>query len=270
MKHIKFEEHRVYYNSKGKGPAVVLLHGFCEDSRLWEDFKNDLIEEKYRVICVDLPGFGQSEVMEHISMAGMAEAVAAVVKGLKLEEIILIGHSMGGYVALAFAERYPELLSGLGLFHSQAREDSDEKKAARQKSVDFILRQGSALYVKQTIPSLFAPKFINSNTFLIEKLTFRASRYEPAGIVTALIGMKDRPDRSEVLRQIKCPVLFIIGKLDTLIPEESSLEQTHLPKVADIHILDKVGHMGMFEAVKQTQSIVRQFANFCQDYQYED
>jgi pimeloyl-ACP methyl ester carboxylesterase len=270
MKHTKFGDHRICYNSKGKGPAVVLLHGFCEDSRIWEDFKVDLIEEKYRVICIDLPGFGQSDVIEDISIAGMAEAVATVVKSLKLDKMLLIGHSMGGYVGLALAEKYPALLSGLGLFHSQAREDSEEKKEGRRKSMDFILRQGSALYVKQTIPGLFAPKFINSNTFLIEKLTFRASRYQPAGIVAALKAMKDRPDRSAVLKQIKCPVLFIIGKLDAAIPEENSLEQTHLPKVADIHILDKVGHMGMFEATKQTQGIVRQFANFCQAYTYED
>lgn len=265
MKHTKFNDHRIYYTSKGKGPAVVLLHGFCEDSRIWEDFRVDLIEEKYRVICIDLPGFGQSEVIPDITISGMADAVAAVLKSLKLEQVVLIGHSMGGYVSLAFAEQYPELLAGLGLFHSQARADSDEKKAARQKSVDFILRQGSALYVKQTIPGLFAPKFSSSNTFLIEKLTFRASRYEPEGIVAALHAMKNRPDRSVVLEQVQCPVLFIIGKLDTAIPEENSMAQTHLPQVADIHILEKVSHMGMFEATKQTQSIVRQFVKFCQE-----
>lgn len=269
MKHIKFEDHQVCYTSKGKGPVVVLLHGFCEDSRIWEDFKTDLIEEKYRLICIDLPGFGQSEVIEDISIAGMADAVAAVLKSLKVSRSVLIGHSMGGYVGLAFAEKYPELLSGLGLFHSQARADNEDKKKAREKSVDFILRQGSALYVKQTIPGLFAPKFAGSNTFLIEKLTFRASRYQPAGIVAALNAMKNREDRSAVLEQLQCPVLFIIGKLDAAIPEENSLAQTHLPKVADIHILDKVAHMGMFEATKQTQAIVRQFVHFCQDFKQD-
>jgi pimeloyl-ACP methyl ester carboxylesterase len=172
---------------------------------------------------------------------------------------------MGGYVSLAFAERFPERLIGLGMFHSQAMADSDEKKINRQKSIDFIRRQGSALYVKQTIPGLFAPNFINSNTFLIEKLSFRASQYAPEGIVAALAAMKNRPDRSDVLAQLHCPVLFIIGKLDGAIPWENSMAQTHLPGRADIHILDKVGHMGMFEAVKQTQSIVRQFVQFCQN-----
>lgn len=264
MKHIDYQGHRIGYHTKGKGPAVVFLHGFCEDSRIWEDFKLDLIEEKYRVIVIDLPGFGQSDVIENISIAEMADAVFAVLDSLKLSEVVLIGHSMGGYVSLAFAEKYPDRLLGLGMFHSQAMDDSDEKKANRQKSIDFIRRQGSALYVKQTIPGLFAPNYINSNTFLIEKLSFRASQYAAEGITAALAAMKNRPDRSEVLQQINCPVLFIIGKLDGAIPWENSMAQTHLPAKADIHILEKVGHMGMFEASRQTQSIVRQFVQFCQ------
>lgn len=263
MKHITHRGRNISFDSEGKGPAVVLLHGFCEDSRIWEDFKLDLTEEGYRVIVVDLPGFGQSEVIENITIEGMAEAVAAVLDHLNLDKVILIGHSMGGYVSLAFAEKHPERLTGLGLFHSQTMADSEEKKEARQKSIDFIRRQGSALYVKQTIPALFAPNFINSNTFLIEKLSFRASRSPAQGIITALEAMKNRPDRSEVLRQIRCPVLFIIGKLDNAVPWENSMAQTHLPLRADIHILEKVGHMGMFEATKQTQSIIRQFVQFC-------
>lgn len=265
MKHITFQGQRVYYLSKGKGPAVVLLHGFCEDSRIWEDFKSDLLEEKYRVVAVDLPGFGQSGVIPDITIADMADSVAAVLDALKLDKVVLIGHSMGGYVSLAFAEKYPERLVGLGMFHSQAMADSEEKKAGRQKSMEFIRRLGSALFVKQTIPGLFAPNFINSNTFLIEKLTFRAAQYDPEGIVAALGAMKERPDRSEVLRRIECPVLFIIGKLDNAVPWENSMSQTHLPAQSDIHILEKVGHMGMFEATKQTQSIVRQFVQFCRN-----
>lgn len=264
MKHTTYQGHRISYNVKGKGLAVVFLHGFCEDSRIWEDFKHDLIEEKYRVVVIDLPGFGQSDVIEDISIAGMAEAVLTVLDALKLEKVVLIGHSMGGYVSLAFAEQYPDRLMGLGMFHSQAMADSEEKKENRQKSIDFIRRQGSALYVKQTIPGLFAPNFINSNTFLIEKLSFRASQYAPEGIIAALAAMKNRPDRSDVLREIACPVLFIIGKLDGAVPLENSMAQTSLPNRADIHILEKVGHMGMFEATKQTQSIVRQFVQFCQ------
>lgn len=263
MKNIIFQDKTIAYDTEGRGVAVVLLHGFCEDSRVWEDFKPDLVEEKLRVITIDLPGFGQSAVWPGVSIADMAEAVGAVLEELKLDKVVLIGHSMGGYVGLAFAEKYPEKLIGLGLFHSHPYEDSEEKKEGREKGVGFVQRQGHVLYVKQLIPALFAPDFVKSNAFLIEKLTFRASIYDVKGIIAALKAMKNRPDRSKTLAELKCPVLFIIGKKDTAVPADQSLEQTHLPALASIHILEKVGHMGMFEAAKQTKLFVRKFVSFC-------
>ncbi|MBX2875468.1 MAG: alpha/beta hydrolase [Saprospiraceae bacterium] len=265
MKKVTFQDTAIAYETVGKGPAVVLIHGFCEDSRVWEEFSLDLVEEKYKVIAIDLPGFGSSDVWPDVTIADMAGAVHAVLQDLKQDKVIMIGHSMGGYVGLAFAEKHPEMLIGLGMFHSQPYADSEEKKEGRQKGIGFIRRQGSALYVKQLIPALFAPDFVNSNAFLIEKLTFRASKYDAEGIIGGLQAMKNRPDRSQVLENIACPVLFIVGKKDNAIPAEKSMEQTHLPTISSIHILEKVGHMGMFEATKHTQLFVRKFIVFCLD-----
>ena len=133
MKYVKHNEKTVAYTSEGRGKAVVLVHGFCEDSGIWDEFKLDLLEKKYRVVCVDLPGFGGSEVAEGITVAGMAQAVKAVVDHLNLAEIIFIGHSMGGYAALAFADQYPDVLKGLGIFHSHPYADADDKKENRYK-----------------------------------------------------------------------------------------------------------------------------------------
>lgn len=263
MKFINLENKRIAYQSKGRGPAIVLLHGFCEDSSIWDEFKTDLLEEKYRVICIDLLGFGDSDTIENASIEKMADIVAQVVDHLGLEQFILVGHSMGGYVSLAFAENNADKLLGLGLFHSQPFADSEEKKNGRQKSIDFIQQHGHILYVKQLIPKLFAEKFAKSQAFLVDKLIYRASKYQSAGIVNALKAMMQRPDRSKVLETFSKPVLFIIGKEDEAIPAENSIAQTHLPAQGSIHLLDKVGHMGMFEAKKQTQKILRQFVNFC-------
>ena len=263
MKKVEFKGVEIAYQVNGKGTNIILLHGFCEDSSLWEKFQNDLLEENCRVLLIDLPGFGHSDRVASPSMAVMAEAVHQVVEMVNFSSFILIGHSMGGYVSLAYAERYPERLLGLGLFHSHPYADPEEKKMQRTKSIEFIERQGHELFVKQLIPKLFTAKYVRSNAFLIDKLTYRAARYEPGGITDGLQAMRDRPDRSAVLGSLTCPVLFIIGRKDTAIPYESSLEQTHLPRTAAIHLLEKVGHMGMFEAERATQKIVRDFAGFC-------
>ena len=263
MKTISFRDAKVAYEIEGKGTPVVLLHGFCEDQRVWEDFKQDLLEEKYRVITIDLPGFGQSEVVHPASIQYYAEAVLAVLDEKKLNQVILVGHSMGGYTALAVAELAPERLLGLGLFHSHPYADSTAKQEARYKQVNFIRRQGHQLYVKQLVPKLFPAKYGLSHPFDLDKLIHRAARYEAEGIITGLEAMANRPDRTAVLEQTKVPVLFIVGEEDTAVPPEASQNQLSLPAVAQIHVLENVGHMGMIEARRKTQLIVRQFVEFC-------
>lgn len=265
MKYATYHQKKVAYQSEGKGTPVVLLHGFCEDSTIWDEFAAGLLEEPFRIIRIDLPGFGRSEVLPGATIEQMAEAVEEVLKTLGLGKVVLIGHSMGGYVSLAFARRFPEALMGIGLFHSHPYPDSEEKKEARRKSIEFIQRQGHVLFVKQLIPALFASKFVRSNTFLLEKLIFRASKYKSAGIIAALQAMIGRQDESGVLTALQVPVLFIIGQEDTAVPAAQSLEQTHLPDLASIHILPHIGHMGMFEAKRKTEQIVRQFVAFCED-----
>ena len=263
MKYIKWQNRKLAYQVEGRGRVVVLLHGFCSDSFIWNDFKQDLIEENYKVVSIDLPGFGESDLLEDASIDEMANAVHAILQEIQLKEFILIGHSMGGYVSLSYAERYPEKLAGLGLFHSHPYADSEEKKAARLKGINFIQRHGHQLYVKQLIPKLFTEKVIRSNPFQIDKLVFRASRYSAQGIIDALNAMRNRPDRARVLSNIQVPVLFLIGEEDGTIPKKWSFEQTTLPQRASIQLLKKVAHMGMFEAEKQTQIIIRKFADFC-------
>ncbi|MCB0549267.1 MAG: alpha/beta hydrolase [Phaeodactylibacter sp.] len=264
MKFITYQDKKIAYQTEGKGTAVLLVHGFCEDHTIWEEFRTDLLEENYRVIRIDLPGFGRSETLPGASIEQMAEAVHAVLLRLDIKRVVFIGHSMGGYVGLVFARLYPELLMGLGLFHSHPYADSEDRKETRRKSVAFIKRQGHALFVKQLIPSFFNQKFANSNAFLLEKLTYRAARGKSAGIIAAQEAMIGRKDETQVLTALEAPVLFIIGEEDQAVPPES-IEQIHLPQAASIHILEKVGHMGLFESRKKTQQIVRQFVSYCEE-----
>jgi len=171
---------------------------------------------------------------------------------------------MGGYVSLAFAKKYPELLKGLALIHSHPYADTESKGKDRNKAINFVNKHGHALYVKQLIPKLFTPSFVRSNAFLLEKMTMRAVNYPQEGIAECLKAMRDRPDNSKILETLDCPVLFIVGKEDAVVPSDYSLEQLYLPNVADIHILPKVGHMAMFEKTKLTQRVVRDFCSFCE------
>jgi pimeloyl-ACP methyl ester carboxylesterase len=254
---------KVAYEVEGEGRPIVLLHGFCEDRSVWETLKAGLREASCQVVSIDLPGFGGSEAVPGISIAQMAETAQAVLSELGISRCILIGHSMGGYVSLAFARQFPDQLLGLGLFHSHPYADAEEKKASRQKSADFIRRQGHALFVKQLIPSLFAPKFARDNAMLIHQLSYQAARYPSEGIIAALEAMAQRPDESTTLAQLAVPALFIVGKEDTAIPAEQSLAQLHLPARASIHLLENVGHMGMLEASTKTLAILREFVEFC-------
>ncbi len=242
---------------RGKQTPVVLLHGFCEDSRMWAEWMPFLPDRPY--VCIDLPGFGQSDPVVPVSMEYMADAVAAVLDQLKLGPCLLVGHSMGGYVALAFAERYPDRLAGLCMFHSHPFADTAERKEARLKSVSFIEQNGHILYVRQMIPQLFAYDYSKGYPAEVNRLIYHASQYAPEAITAALHAMRNRPDRAGVLRDLSCPVLLLIGKLDTAVPFQQSLEMTELPRQASVEIFPTVGHMGMFTAVRETARAFRDF-----------
>lgn len=265
MQQVSYQNKTISFEVEGSGFPLVLVHGFCEDSSIWQEVMPEL--EDIRLIRIDLPGFGKSEPVETASIEYYADAVKAVLDHLKIKDCLLVGHSMGGYTALAFAERHGDYLSGLGILHAHPFEDSDAGKENRQKSIDFILKNGSIYFVKQLIPKFFPPGFISSKRYLVDRLVFKASQYAPAGILGGLTAMKNRPDRTEVLRSISVPVLFFLGEKDDLIPFEKQLEQVSLPAVSLVHLQKRIGHMGMLENPKKCGAALREFYAFCLDYQ---
>ncbi|MEY3051973.1 MAG: hypothetical protein RLY31_1758 [Bacteroidota bacterium] len=259
MKKISYEGKGLAYDRSGSGrqTPVVLLHGFCEDHRMWSEWIPFLPARPY--LCIDLPGFGQSDPVVPVSMEYMADAVAAVLDHLKIDTCLLVGHSMGGYVSLAFAARHPGRLAALCLFHSHPFADTPERKEARLKSVSFIEQNGHILYVRHMIPQLFSYDYSKGYPAEVNRLIHHASQFAPAAITAALHAMRNRPDRSSVLRDLACPVLLLIGKLDTAVPFEQSLEMTGLPRQASVEIFNSVGHMGMFTAARETAKAFREF-----------
>jgi pimeloyl-ACP methyl ester carboxylesterase len=254
QKQILYKGKKLSYLSMGHGPVIVLIHGFGEDNSIWEN-QFDALKE-YHLILPDLPGSGQSESIEDMSMEGLAEAVKEIIvhetaalyfKEGEPDSVILIGHSMGGYVTLAFVEKYSRMLRGFGLFHSTAYADNDEKKQTRRKGIEFMEKNGAAAFLKTSIPNLYSPLTKEKNYSFIEKQLASVHNFSTPSLVSYYASMIQRPDRTAILKQTHLPVLFILGKYDNAVPLKDGLEQSHIPNLSYIHILSNSGHMGMIE-----------------------
>ena len=257
------DNRRIAYQLTGPSESLplVLLHGFCEDASVWDGFIPHL--DGLRVVRIDLPGFGESDLPTAPGIEIYADAVLAVLESLSVKKCVLVGHSMGGYTALAFAEKYPERLAGLGLFHSHPFEDTPEGIANRRRGIEMLQSGKRDLYVAQLFPTLFTESFAKANPDLINALIDNGKRQSPEGIVAALEGMIARKNHENMLRTSTCPVQFLIGSEDAIAPPDRVLQAAVLPAIADVHVLPGVGHMGMLEAAEKTAGIVRRFWEFC-------
>jgi len=256
--HILYKDKKVHYQSQGKGKTVVLLHGFTESMQIWNTFSAELARE-FHVICIDLPGHGKTEVFHDThSMEFMADVVKAVLDHLNISTCVMIGHSMGGYVTLAFAKKYPELVKGFGLFHSHAGADSEEAKANRIRTIK-IVESNRTGFIQNFIPDLFAPENRIRFSAEIDLLKQDALRSPAEGITAALRGMMEREDNTYLLETTKKPMLFIAGKEDARIPVETVMKQASLASHAEILILGGTGHMGFIEAPGETLQSIRYF-----------
>lgn len=265
MKEILYQNKKIFYRNYGSGKPVILLHGFGEKGDVWKN-QIDYLKDHFKLIVPDLPGSGKSEMIEDMSIAGMAESVKKI---LDAEFSIvpspgefrwaLIGHSMGGYISLAFAKKYPEYLDALGLVHSTAFADSVEKKEVRKKGIEFIKQHGAFKFLKTTIPNLYSSHFKERQPNFVEKQIERLKDFTAPSLIEYYTAMMERPDRIEVLTTANIPVLFIIGEYDYAIPLEESLRQCHLPEMSYIHFLKKSGHMGMLEEPEKVNRILDEF-----------
>lgn len=237
----------LYYRIYGKGDPVMLVHGFAEDGWIWENMI-PMLEKEYSVIVPDLVGSGRSTGnMEGMTIEKMAGHIHLIAEKEQLIQFAMIGHSMGGYITLAYAEKYPEQLSKFGLFHSTAFEDSEEKKQIRDKNIAFIVRHGSAKFQEQTLPNLFSDASKKKIPDTLKATINRYSNFSPTALVAYTEAMKNRPNRIDVLKYFKKPILFIMGEYDNAVPVEQGLKQCSIPELSYIYIAAQSGHMGMLE-----------------------
>lgn len=256
MKNILYKNTNISFTDSGKGNAIVLLHGFLENKKMWTDYV-DFFSEKYRIITIDLLGHGESEPLGYVhEMEDNANVVNEVLENLKIEKAIILGHSMGGYVGLAFAELYPKKIQKLVLLNSTSKEDSAEKKLNRTRAIKAV-KQNYVSFISLAIANLFSE---NNRTRLseeIEKVKTEALKTPLQGIVASQEGMKIRKDREWLLKENRFPVLLILGKKDPVLNYEESLSQIEDTTVELVSFED--GHMSQIENKEELKIALQHF-----------
>ncbi|RTY73717.1 alpha/beta hydrolase [Flavobacterium sp. ZB4P23] len=256
MKQILFKNTNISYSDTGKGTAIVLLHGFLENKGMW-DFYIPEFAKKNRIITIDLLGHGETECLSYVqTMEDNADAVHAVLSELRIRKAIFVGHSMGGYVALAFAELYPDTIKGLVLLNSTARADSEERKTNRDRAIKAV-KQSFVNFISLSIANLFNENNRERLLSVIESVKKEALKTPLQGIVASLEGMKIRQDREVLLHLAPFPKLLILGEKDPVLNYEETKEQIEGTAMKLVTFPD--GHMSHIENQDELLNVLLAF-----------
>lgn len=247
----------LHFFEKGQGHPLLLLHGFCESGEMW-NYLADSLSTQYRVICPDLPGFGNSELTHPIqSLEEVAEQLEGWMQAEQIQNPIVMGHSLGGYVALALLERMGNRIKAIGLLHSTAFGDDLDKKEMRNRTLTFLKKHGAAKFVTSFVPQLFPDHRRIELAEAMAQAIEDGKRSSLEGLLAYTVAMRDRKDRLGVLQQFAGPKLLQAGTLDGSVKIESSRAQqeayTHYIE------LEGVGHLGMVEEKEKTLAVVQDF-----------
>ncbi|CAM3790622.1 alpha/beta fold hydrolase [Mesobacillus thioparans] len=254
---IKAADTEISFYDEGKGKPIVLIHGFAGGKEYWDKIIPVLAKEN-RVIAVDLHGHGESGMAkDHYSVEDMAGTIKELIDHLRLEEVTMFGHSLGGYITLAFAELYPQYLNGFSLVHSTANADSEEAKKGRDANSEKIQEEGPGSFIDGLSKKLFSPDNLELNMDEIAETVKIGLKTSVKGLVSALAAMKNRPDRNYVLEETELPVLLIAGELDQIVPPEKTftVDKPNIHK----YIIKNSGHMSMYE---QPNDLVKAMHDF--------
>ncbi|QOI96972.1 MAG: alpha/beta hydrolase [Flammeovirgaceae bacterium] len=251
----------VYFTDQGKGFPVVFLHGFCETNQIWQGVVAHL-QDSWRLLAVDLPGFGNSKLSAvPESLDEIADAIIQWLESIRVSRCIVFGHSLGGYITLAIAQKRPDLLAAFGLVHSTAYADTEEKKANRNRVVEFVKEHGVNPFIESFIPPLFA----NLQHPRIAEVVSMGKTTPLQTLIAYTHAMRDRPDRTDLLADFKGKVLLLAGEHDRLISVESIAEQAQRCQQPVFTVLQGVAHMGMLEDEAGIIRVLRLFLDSVED-----
>ncbi len=255
---------RIFYRKMGSGPFVFLLHGFPESGTLWRKIWDELALH-YTLVIPDFPGSGNSALDDATSIGQMAECVKAVMDKEHIDAAVIVGHSMGGYVGLAFAAMYPDKVRGLSLVHSTPQADDEEKKQTRRKAIDLIKRGAKKLFITQMVPNLFSDAHKLSQPQDIEEQIALALEIEDKGLINFYEAMIGRKDEVSTLDSATFPLQWIIGEDDNVINFKKILEFCNKSPINFVTFYNNCGHMSMLEAPGNLVADLRAFVDYCYD-----
>ncbi|MBA4304677.1 MAG: alpha/beta hydrolase [Sphingobacteriaceae bacterium] len=263
LKKSSIQNASLQWYDKGAGPCLVLLHGFTESHRCWLAAAEALAGQ-YRVLVPDLPGSGNSSLLSDGSadLGATAKLLWQWLSDLHIEKCVVVGHSMGGYVALEMLAAVPQRLLGIGLFHSHPLGDDEGKKGNRDRTIELIEKRGSKDFLHGFIPNLFAPAHRESMSEIIELLEKQAAEQSVAAYVAQTRAMRDRESRLELLVQSPLPKLVVLGAQDPILPQSVGLDFAAQLDRCQLELLPEAGHMGMYECRPKTAEILAEFMSW--------
>ena len=254
-----YRKGRIHYTDSGKGKVIVLLHGYLESSEVWGGLAEKLAL-KFRVVSVDLPGHGLSDVYGEVhSMEFMALGIKELISFLGFDKVFIAGHSLGGYVALAFLELFPDRLSGYCLFHSHPFSDSMEALDKRKREIEIVKKGKKNMIYLDNVIRMFATSNLEKFSAAVQRSKDIASLISGDGIIAVLNGMMNRPSRLSIMEEGRVPCLWILGTMDNYIPCELIQTKVKLPSNVRVVVLTDSGHMGFVEEEELSVKIISEF-----------
>ncbi len=250
------------YFDEGKGrQTILLIHGFGEDHGVWKN-QIEFLSAHYRIIAPNLPGVHCKPLAIHHSQAPSirmyVEVLHELMHHLGIEQYFIVGHSMGGYIGLSFADYYINHVQGLLLLHSTTYEDNEAKKMSRMKVAEFIQEWGVSKYLETATPNLFGDAFKKTNPETIQDVIDGGLGTSQEAMIQYVFAMRNRKAMTHLLQQSNMPVWMIAGIADLAVTIQDSLEQIKLLPSSNSLVLENVGHMGMFEATDQVNEFIHQ------------
>lgn len=234
-------------------PTLCLIHGHGVDPSVWDTLYDDLSAD-VQIVKPDFSG-----MTSHQTVEAYAEELYSVFQASGIEKVVLIGHSMGGYIALAFAEKHPDMMAGLGLFHSTAFPDDEDRKPKREQAIAQLTAEGSPAFIDAAVPNMFAEEHKTSMAATIGSVVSKGRQLPADALIAGVKAIQSRPDRTHVLKNAAYPVLIIAGKEDKLVPLDKSKELFEMPSNVQATVLEHSGHLGMLEEPAEALNAIRRF-----------